>query len=245
MEKVRHDFHSKCSMLQGQSFTNRPLSLVPSIQRLHHTLLAWFFFLFAYFSIQVLLRCYVCSHSTFLFREPLFARPAEKIHIPPLQVFIWELLEANTVANLLQQLLRGSFLLWVFWRILRNCSITGNSSCRRMRNIIFTVIRIYKHTLISTRIGEIEAAITTFLLHHSIFSKIKEKVTRLRLSDCSELVKRTKFSVNKGQRIKSQSSGLKRAKICKKLRKRRKGDFSQKRPEKCEKKASLFGLGLL
>ena len=80
---------------------------------------------------------------------------------------------------------------------------------------------------------------------HSIFSKIKEKVTRLRLSDCSELVKRTKFSVNKGQRIKSQSSGLKRAKICKKLRKRRKGDFSQKRPKKCEKKASLFGLGLL
>ena len=80
---------------------------------------------------------------------------------------------------------------------------------------------------------------------HSIFSKIKEKVTQLRLSDCSELVKRTKFSVNKGQRIKSQSSGLKRAKICKKkLRKRRKGDFYQKRPEKCEKKASLFGLGL-
>ena len=71
---------------------------------------------------------------------------------------------------------------------------------------------------------------------HSIFSKIKEKVTRLRLSDCSELVKRTKFSVNKGQRIKSQSSGLKRAKICKKLGKRRKGDFSKKRPEKCEKK---------
>ena len=71
---------------------------------------------------------------------------------------------------------------------------------------------------------------------HSIFSKIKEKVTQLRLSDCSELVKRTKFSVNKGQRIKSQSSGLKRPKICKNLRKRRKGDFSQKRPEKCEKK---------
>ena len=79
---------------------------------------------------------------------------------------------------------------------------------------------------------------------HSIFSKIKEKITRLRLSDCSELVKRTKFSVNNGQRIKSQSSGLKRAKICKKLRERRKGDFSKKRPEKCEKKASLFGLGL-
>ena len=80
---------------------------------------------------------------------------------------------------------------------------------------------------------------------HSIFSKIKEKVTRLRLSDCSELVKRTKFSVNKGQRIKSQSSGLKRAKICKKLRKRRKGDFSKKKgPKNAKKKASLFGLGL-
>ena len=77
---------------------------------------------------------------------------------------------------------------------------------------------------------------------HSIFSKIKEKVTRLRLSDCYELVKRTKFSVNKGQRIKSQSSGLKRAKICKKLRKRRKGDFSQKKARKMRKKR-LASLG--
>ena len=77
---------------------------------------------------------------------------------------------------------------------------------------------------------------------HSIFSKIKEKVTQLRLSDCSELVKRTKFSVNKGQRIKSQSSGLKRAKICKKIAKKAKRRFLPKKARKMRKKR-LASLG--